>query len=527
MRALRLLLVAGTTLLACTPAAGQQIVRSAGPQSVAVTVYRAPYRGAAEPMNLQWLNGYALISETRRVTIPAGESDLRFEGVAGGILPQSAIVTGLPGGVVEKNQDAWLLSPASLIDAALGKRVHLRRTSRATGAVRETDAVVRSGPDGAVVIETPDGVEALRCSGLPETLRYDGVPPRLSAKPTLSVRVRSPRTVTANVTLSYLASDFDWQANYVAELSADGRRMDLFAWLTLANADETSFVKADTQAVAGRLNRRAVRAGRPRAAPLTLRCWPMGTTTSDLSEVQAEREEEIMVTGSRIPAPMAMMAPPAPPPPPPPPSPVMAEQEDLGDLKLYRIPLPVTVAAKSQKQVALLSRKAVKVETVYRRRIYATSPGQGAGQGVMRVVKTRNMVSEGLGLPLPSGGVAIFAGGQARPLLLGRGSLEDKAVGEDVEIVIGLASTVGLEVVNHSPPGQQSGDWEIIASNARNETVELEIEIEASGAKLVSETEIGTRDGRPLWAVTVPANGRVSLRYKVETPARATPITGS
>ena len=42
----------------------------------------------------------------------------------------------------------------SLIDRSLGRRVHLRRTSRATGAVREQDAVIRSGADGAVVLQT-------------------------------------------------------------------------------------------------------------------------------------------------------------------------------------------------------------------------------------------------------------------------------------------------------------------------------------------------------------------------------------
>ena len=64
------------------------------------------------------------------MTLPAGETELRFEGVAGGIVPQSAIVTGLPDGIVERNRDAYLLSPESLLDRSLGRRVHLRRTSR-------------------------------------------------------------------------------------------------------------------------------------------------------------------------------------------------------------------------------------------------------------------------------------------------------------------------------------------------------------------------------------------------------------
>src|SRR5687768_14986203 len=74
-------------LLALAPslAAAQAITASPGPDSVAVTVYRDPNRGN-RAFNLDWLNGYALISETRRVSLPAGETELRFEGVAGGII---------------------------------------------------------------------------------------------------------------------------------------------------------------------------------------------------------------------------------------------------------------------------------------------------------------------------------------------------------------------------------------------------------------------------------------------------------
>src|SRR4051812_47518577 len=236
------------------PAAGQGVVTSPNPDHVAVTVYRDPGREPSQAFDRDWLEGYALISETRTVTLPAGESELRFEGVAGGIVPQSAIVTGFPQGIVERNRDAYLLSPGTLVDRSLGRRVHIRRTSRATGQVRETEAVIRGTAQG-VVLQTPDGIEALRCTGLAEGLVFDSVPPGLSARPTLSVRTRSAEPVTATVTLSYLANGFDWQADYIAELSADGAHVDLFAWLTLGSNDETSFPNADTQAVAGRLNR--------------------------------------------------------------------------------------------------------------------------------------------------------------------------------------------------------------------------------------------------------------------------------
>ena len=59
----------------------------------------------------------------RTVHLPAGVSRLRFEGVADGIEPASAIVTGLPDGVLEKNRDGAVLSPSALIAAAVGKPV--------------------------------------------------------------------------------------------------------------------------------------------------------------------------------------------------------------------------------------------------------------------------------------------------------------------------------------------------------------------------------------------------------------------
>ena len=140
-----------------SPALGQSVVTSPAPERVGVTVYRDLGRGNARPQR-QWLNGYALISETRTIAIPAGETELRFEGVASGIIPQSAIVGGPPDGLLERNRDALLLSAGSLVDHALGQRVSLRRTDRATGKVTSEEAVVCTGSDGGVVLQTAAGV---------------------------------------------------------------------------------------------------------------------------------------------------------------------------------------------------------------------------------------------------------------------------------------------------------------------------------------------------------------------------------
>ena len=262
-------------------------MRAEDPADLSVTVYRAPYRSSGS-IDLDRLEGFALISETRAVQLPAGMSRLRFEGVADGIEPASAIVTGLDE-VIEKNRDAALLSPSALMAAAVGKSVVLLRTNPKTGKLERLPGTILSDADGGVVFQTAQGIEALRCSGLAESFSFSAAA-GLAAVPTLSVQVRSPRPATRMVMLSYLARGFDWAANYTATLSADGKTMDLGAWVTLANGNGVGFPAARTQVVAGRVNRESgdvqpIDVG----GPILARCWPRGSTSDPVAYLQIAR----------------------------------------------------------------------------------------------------------------------------------------------------------------------------------------------------------------------------------------------
>lgn len=194
------------------------VISSPAPDAVAVTVYRDPDRGDS-PIYAQSPNAFALISETRTVTLPPGEVTVRFEGVASGIVPQSAILFGTD--PRERNRDAALLSQSGLVDAFTGQQVILKRTDPATGKVIEERARIRSAAD-RLVMETPRGVEAVYCSGLNQTLLYPGVPAHLSAKPVLSMTTKDQPGGTVTITLAYIATGFDWDATYVATLAPDG-----------------------------------------------------------------------------------------------------------------------------------------------------------------------------------------------------------------------------------------------------------------------------------------------------------------
>jgi hypothetical protein len=482
------------------PAAAQErAVTSPAPDHVALTVYRAQYgRGA---IDLRYLNGFALVTETRRVRLPQGPATVRFEGVAEEIVPVSAVIDGLPGGVVEKNRDVRLLSPAALVDGTLGRQVTLTRTDRATGRKLAEQATIVAGPQPGVVLKTAAGIEALRCSGLPERLSFPGVPAGLSAKPVLSVATNSPRARTVTVRLSYLASNFDWRASYVATVAADGRTLDLFAWLTLANGNPEAFADAEVSAVAGRLNRVGTRELFAAAGALSLSCYPLGTTTSDLRTTRFEPAEEIVVTASRmmLSAPLAVAAPPPPPPPPPP--------EDLGDLKLYRVPERVTVRARGQKQVALLARPDVPFERRYRRAVYPSQALAPASTAIVLVMHNRKDAQ--LGVALPSGSTASYAdrGGGER-LLLGMGALTDRAEGETFRIAAGTSTQVLVEQVSTA-----RGAALVRVTNAGRFPAAVDVPIGTAGQK-IEGNGIGQVDGIATWSPVLAPGARAELAYR-------------
>jgi hypothetical protein len=518
MRALTALIF----VLPAAPLAAQNVVVSSPAENISMTVYRAPWRGE-NPIDRNWPQGYALITETRTIKLPAGESVVRFEGVSEGLYPETAIVTGLPRGVREKNRDARLLSPAGLVDAYLKRQVKVTRTDKATGKTKEQDAMVTAGPDGGVILQTGEGYEALRCTGLPERMRYGGVPKDLSPKPTLSVITTSDKAVTAKVTLTYMAAGFDWQANYVmnaGEFAEDHKLdLDVFAWLTIANGGNQSFANANVMAVAGRPNR-VGNAALPqgRAPALYLDCWPQQRTDEvPITLPYGEFENEPMYLEEdkemlRMEAVMPVVYNMAPPPPPPAPAPAMvAQQEDLGDLKLYRVPERVTVNAKGQKQVAMLVQPKSKF-----RRVYRAEPLYPWGQqNLMPLTPTllgKNEQKEGLGLPLPSGRGMVFENSNFGSQLIGEVTVKDRAIGNDVEL--GLpASPAVMVTTTETSRGKTSRDVSLRLSNANPYPISAEIKLPDTIRNLPDG--VRKKDGRPTWFVTVPANSDSELNVTV------------
>lgn len=530
MRGGGLLLLVG--LSAAAPVSAQPV--SERPDAVSLVVYReeSPYGLAEyEPLVVEDEEandvnsvGLALITETRTVDVPAGRSRISFRGVVETIVPQTATVEGLPGSVLETDYDFGLLSPGSLLAAAVGERARLVRTNPANGQITETAVVVRSGPDG-VVLEEGGSFEALGCGGRSERLVFDRAPAGLVERPTLSVTVVAPEAGRRRVRLSYLATGLRWAADYVARVRPDGRTLDLTGWITLSNRTASSLADAPTAVVAGVLAREEEERPQPNAPRRGSRCWGMDTTADagwlrrlrapklaapslvdELDDPDESSEvEEVTVTGSRI----------------------RARLTELGDYKLYSLTEPTTVAARQTKQVAFLD-ETVRFRRVYRYETEVDDISREAPVDPTPAVLLRfdNTAASGLGQPLPRGAVTVLdLDASGASMLAGEQMMGDTAVGLPVKLELGPA--MGVYVTPRLVDGgerqgrENTRVWarvEVLVENRKPMAVDVEYAHRVEGDDfrvLRSSRPSRLEQGQPTWDVHLAPGASARFSYQV------------
>jgi hypothetical protein len=210
----------------------------------------------------------------------------------------------------------------------------------------------------------------------------------------------------------------------------------------------------------------------------------------------------------------------------------VVQEEQLGDLKLYRVPELSSVASRQMKQVRLLDRGPVPVALLYVHYFEAWSEEEL--QGAARILRTRNDAAHHLGIPLPAGQLSLFTPEGDTSILLAQADLRDIAVGEGFEIDAGQAADVQARSVRErrlAPaavalipllPGIDvrtavfSQVFRIEVTNARSTAVTFEARItEDDGAELLRSTVTPfLRDGYRVMRVVVPARSMATLRYQ-------------
>jgi hypothetical protein len=423
----------------------------------------------------------ALVQERRDIDVKGGRQRIEFEGVSAQIRPETVSLTAGDIAIVEQNFDFDLLTPAKLMEKAVGREVTIVRVNPATGAETREQAEVLA-TNGGVVLKIGQRIEVLRDDGLPVRVIFDKVPDNLRARPTLSVTIDGARPGTRPASLSYLTPGLGWKADYVALYDEAGSKIDVQGWITLTNSSGTTYENAQTLLVAGSPSQTS--------SPGTT-AWrpPIRRPTLD----QAGTE-----SGSR---------------------------ERLGDFYLYPLPERTTLANLQTKQVGFLDVHGVAAEHGYEFHNHwlGTSDQPQSAKSVYRFSTSAHA---GLGDQLPAGILRFYMRDKrGEPQFIGESRIDHTPMGSTLSLVTGDAFDVKVQAVVEKRTRVNEHDWktdmryELSNAMGRPVTVTLLQDGLWGDSRIGVESQKSTRRNADTaeWDVSVPANGKTVLTASFDT----------
>ncbi len=421
----------------------------------------------------------ALVKERRKLTLPNGLTRLSLREVSAQMRPETALLraaTGSPISLIEQNFDFDLLTPQKLLEKYVGHDVRVLRMHPTTGEERSEKATVLSSNNGTV-LRFADRIE----TGIPGRLAFDSVPANLRDRPTLSVLLDAAGG-SQSLELSYLTGGLAWKADYVANLSSDGKHMDLSGWVTLTNRSGAAYDNAKLQLVAGTVNR--------------VRQQPMAMEMAVMAAAPRAKRADVA-------------------------------QESLMDYHLYSFERPTSIADNQTKQLALLSASSIPVQREYLLAgsdyYYRERYGQ-IGQKLKPAVFVEFANKGGeLGKPLPAGVIRVYAkDSQGAAQFVGEDRIEHTAKNETVKLKLGEAFDITAErkQTNYKRIADNviESSYRIELRNARDETVTVRVQEPLPGDwEMIQESHKHSKESARVaaWQVAVPAGGSGVLDYTV------------
>ncbi len=429
-------------------------------QQVAITIYN---------------DNLALVQDKREMDLAAGRQRLEFPGVSGEIRPETVSLSATGLTIVEQNFDFDLLTPAKLMEKAVGTTITIIRVNPATGAETRERAEVLATNNG-VVLKIGNRIEVLRDDGLPVRVIFDKVPENLRSKPTLSVTVNGDRRGSRPVTLNYLTGGLGWSADYVALFDDVTSKLDVQGWITLTNSSGTTYDNADTTLVAGSpLRADQYRQQQYRPQPPRPQMSQAGTETGD--------------------------------------------RERLGDFYLYPLPERTTIANMQTKQVSFLDVHGVPAEHGYEFRNYWLGTLEDP-ESAKTVYRFNTGAAKGLGDQLPAGILRFYIRDkQGDPQFIGESRIDHTPMGSTLSLATGDAFDVKVKPVvekrERAGPRRWRTSMKYTISNATPREVKVTLQQDGlwGDTSIESESLASTRPNADMaeWVVMVPANGSTEV----------------
>lgn len=457
--------VLALSLFAVLPvsAAEEREVTAADRQSLTLTVYQ---------------NDIALVHDVRGLAFDAGENRFAIGDVSEGLRPETLSLSSGTEGLLllEQSYQRATLTQQALLEAAVGGPVKLVRINPETGEEVVEEGTLLSLASGPIV-RVGERIEI----SPPGRIVLERLPEGLRAEPALLVALDSASAQQAEVGFSYLTGGLGWQADYVAELDGENETMSLTGYVTVTNGSGLDYPETGLRLVAGEVNLTSA-APQPRLQAMEMASSAMAKD---------------------------MAAPP----------------QSASDRYLYTIERPVTLKQGETKQLALFTAEDQPVERIFRfdNLVQLGRGGEIGPVSAGLLLRFDNAQAAELGMPLPAGTIRVYEG------LAGGGSFfagEDRIPhtpeGQEVELRVGAAFDVTAEA--RSTAFDRLSDktfesaQEIVLKNAKDMPVTVEVAghlpqewqmlEESHPHEKVSASEV-------LWRIEVPAEGEVTLGYRV------------
>ncbi len=420
----------------------------------------------------------ALVSQTRSVNLPTGESSLRYSDIASGIMAPTVIVEGAKGvTVLEQNYEFDLISRQKLLEKYVGKEVTIVQENEYTGKTESKKATllaVNGEPvfeiEGKIVLGTPGRIE------LPE------LPENLYAKPTMNWLVQNEKAGEKELSLSYLTNGIGWNADYVLNLSEDDKSASLTGWVTLTNNAGTDFNDSKLKLVAGEVN--------------TVKPKSFGG-------------EALYNMNMR-----SMTAPAA------------VQEKEFFDYHLYTFPRKVTVRNRQTKQLSLLTASGVKTTKKYSVSQNSNYYSQNGGKMNIPVnveIAFNTGKKNSIDMPIPAGVIRLYKkDSDGSSVFVGEDRVNHTPINEEISLKTGEAFDIVAQSrqTNFARPTKKStkSSYEVELRNHKKESVTVEVVATVNGDWKISESPKYRKLSatKVAFDVKVPASGEAKLNYTVE-----------
>jgi len=420
----------------------------------------------------------ALVEHVRELDVPAGKQRIEFAGVSAQIVPETVSFLAPSLELIEQNFDYDLLTPAKLMEKAVGGRVQIVRINPATGAETTELAQVLS-TEGGTILRIGSRIEVLREDDLPTRVIFDKVPENLRAQPTLSVLVNAAKPVKETARLTYLTRGLTWASDYVVVFDEPKGQAAIQGWITLRNTSGSTFTNARAQLVAGDVNL-------------------VGSEEQWWSMWQQRRSTNQRAVGTES-----------------------TGRQRLGDYYIYPINQATTIANNQSKQVSFIDASGVKAGKGYEATFWGFSSSDEPQSAEVRV-RFSNSKAAGLGEQLPSGVVRVYTrDSRGQPQFIGEDHIGHTSAGSELALKIGDAFDVTIQPTLENTTRINKRTYQYMMSytvrNARAEPVSVTIRQDTLWR--VNSVEAESIKGRRTdtdsfaWEVPVAANGETTLRF--------------